>query len=472
VGAIGQFFGAIFGPIGTIFHFVFFQPVFNILMLVYFGVHNFALAIVILTVIIRLAMIPLYRAQLKSQSEMQKLQPKLAELKEKHRGDNQAMLLAQQQLYKEHGVSPAKGCLPLLIQMPFLYALYYSFFNVLGAHTPAQMLKNINDSLYGFMPHLTLSTLPDTHFFWANLAHADPLHILPVLAAVLTFIQMRMAMPVRKPQARGATPDPTQTSMNTMQFAMPVMTLIFGLQFPAGLAMYWCVSTLFSAVQQYFISGLGSLFLGVPGMERFVPPPKDLTSTSTPSSSTRPAARGQVVSAQPASSPLASAPEGGFRGLWRQLRESVEQAQVNGTANGTTAALTQNGVGPMADTASERPKPRPTGAPSSSAARDRRPRPVREGPTLVRPSAPGAPEAITPEEQIAQAGTSTVNGKPVLPEVAIARDGTSGDSTTPSNGTAAANGKANGASRPNSTSNYRKGPPPGRPRGGRPKGGR
>src|SRR5260221_3968664 len=219
---------------------------------------------------------------------------------------------AQQALSRERGVSPAKGCLPLLIQMPFLYALYFSFNTVLRQPDQAKMLKAINSDLYPFMPHLTLHTLPSTFFLWANLAAPDPLHIFPILAAILTFLQLRMAMPVKKPQVRGAQADSTAqataTATNTMQYMMPAITLFIGLSFPAGLAMYWCVSTLFSAVQQYFLNGnFGSLFVGVPGMQHLVPPPKELTITTTPTPPTRSSARRGAPPAPIAPPP---APEG------------------------------------------------------------------------------------------------------------------------------------------------------------------
>ncbi len=498
MGSIFQALGELLAPIGTLFHYLFYLPVFNILMGVYMLVHSFALAIVVLTLLIRVALIPLTRAQLKSQQEMQKLAPELNRLKQQYRGDQPGLMQAQQALYREHGVSPAKGCLPLLIQMPFLYALYNSFYAVLRpnlslTNLPAQCKALvgeaartclINNDLYPFMPHLNVHMLPDTHFLWANLAAPDPLHIFPILAAVLTFLQLRMAMPVKKPQVRGAqvdsTAQATATATNTMQYMMPAITLFIGLSFPAGLAMYWCISTLFSAVQQYFLNGnFGSLFVGVPGMQHLVPPPKDLTVITTPTPLARTSARRGALPAPSAPPP---APEGGLRGMWKQLREVMAAPPAATVAQ---SEPTQNGA--ASGTARETPRtPRPaSGASGGTAARDRRPRPAREGPTLVRPAA-----SARPEEEIAREAASTRNGKAVLPEEAIARDSAassdaiSGTGKGMSNGTGSRNGTGtrpggaprsntppNTQPRANNPQNYRKGSPPGR-RGGRPKGGR
>ncbi|HEX6818156.1 MAG TPA: membrane protein insertase YidC [Ktedonobacterales bacterium] len=484
-------------PIGDLFHILFYEPVFNVLMLVYGLVHNFALAIVVLTILIRVALIPLTRAQLKSQQEMQRLQPELKRIQQQYRGDMVRIREEQQALYREHGVNPAKGCLPLVIQMPFLYALYYAFYTVLRIPSPlpkacqgivghaAIQACLINQDIYPFLPHFLASTVPQTWFIWTDLATPDTLHILPILAGVLTFLQLRMAMPVKKPRQAGAAPDPTTQATSTMQFIMPFITFFIGLNFPAGLALYWCFSTGFSAVQQYFINGrnFGSLFVGVPGMEHLVPPPKDLTTTTlAPPVPTRGGARAAsaVIPSQPE-----APPESGWRGLLQQLRESIAggapsatsaqtEAEQNGATNGSNGAIRELRPGKPASGSGGTPYPP-----------NRRPRASRESAKLIRPaSLPGSPAdgggETSPEDEINRAGKSRLNGKTLLPEQAIAQENTA--SAGPS-GTNGANGNvahlggqnktagspSNGQTRP-SGSNYRKGAP-GR-RGGRPKGGR
>ncbi len=485
MGALGNFFGTLFSPIGMLFHTFFYQPVFNLLMLIYGLLGSFALSVVILTLLIRTALIPLTRKQLRSSREMQALAPKLNELKAQYRNDPQGMMAAQQALYKEHGVSPMAGCLPLLIQMPFLYAMYYSFFTVINAINGTKATHNqpslspINNDIYPFLPKL--SHLPDLHFFWLNLGHPDPLHILPVLAAVLTLIQLRMAMPVRK-KVPGSQQDPTAQATQTTMYIMPLMTLFIGWNFAAGLALYWCITTLFSAVQQYFIAGWGSLFLGIPGLEHLVPEPKQAPAlaTTTPSRGALAGGASARALAAPAQTPPA---EGGMRGLFKQFRDTMAAAQSQ--ANAQAEARLAEKRGP-AETKIVDEKPSAVERESSGASqaqRDRRQRPAKAGPMLVKP--PTQPKGELPEQAIAREGTdTTANESDVLPEVAITRDATSsGNGPNGTNGTYGQQtpGKSGGAQ---ATNGARKGGSGGsgaggkggssaqRPRGGRPKGSR
>jgi YidC/Oxa1 family membrane protein insertase len=325
---VGNLLQSIFGPIGTIFNAIFYEPIYNILMLIYNLIHatgiygGFGLSIIALTLLVRCAMIPLTRKQLKSSRAMQELAPQINALKVQYRGDPQGLMKAQQDLYKEHGYSPVSGCLPLLIQMPFLYALLFSFRNLLTGN-----LVLINKPIYSFLPHLT--ALPNSSFLWTSLSASDPLHILPFLAAFFTLVQLRMAMPVRKKAAPGAPSDPTTQATQTTMYIMPVITFIFALSFPSGLALYWTVGAMFASVQQYFLAGWGSLFLGIPGFEHLVPPPKELPG-ATPAiggaSVARAGARSLVASSS-SSSTSSSPPErsGGLRGFFRQMREMTEQ---------------------------------------------------------------------------------------------------------------------------------------------------
>jgi YidC/Oxa1 family membrane protein insertase len=253
------------GELGYIFNLIFTFPIFNLLMLFYHLFGDFALAIIVLTIVIKLVLFPLTLQQLKSSKAMQVLQPQIAEIKKKHSKDQQAMLQATQALYKESGVSPVSGCLPLFVQLPVLYGLFFAINNLLRNPT----LKVINSQLYPFIPHFT--TLPDINLNWftfispafqISLGHPDPTHILPILAGIATFIQVRMSLPKPAPGAPvSATPDPSAQSMKMMQYVMPVMITIFGWSYPAGLALYWTISSIFQAVQQFFVTGWGSLLV-------------------------------------------------------------------------------------------------------------------------------------------------------------------------------------------------------------------
>ncbi len=239
--------------IGNIFQAVFSQPIFNVLMLLDHLFGDLGLSIIVLTVIIRLLLFPLYMRQLRSSKAMQAIQPLIADVRKKYAKDQREQYQAMQAIYKEYGVSPAAGCLPLLIQLPILYGLFFALRSVLGA----TKVSAINALIYPFLPNFT--ALPSVYLNWfglhLNLGVSDPSHILPILAAVATFVQLRMS----QPRTVAGAKDTMTQQMKIMQYIMPFITLIFALQFQAGLALYWTTSTLFTIVQQYFVTGWGSL---------------------------------------------------------------------------------------------------------------------------------------------------------------------------------------------------------------------
>jgi YidC/Oxa1 family membrane protein insertase len=258
--------------IGQIFFTIITQPIFNGLMLLYHLFGDFGLSIVVLTLIIKLILFPLTVKSLKSMKATQALQPKLVEIRQKYKNDQQAQMQAMQALYKEHGVSPAAGCLPMLVQLPVLYGLFFALESGLGSGTPQQIMNHVNSQLYSFVPHFT--TPPDVMLKWftfinpafqISLARPDSSHILPILAGIATFVQLRMS---QARQANNAPAnDPTTQSMKMMQYVMPLVTVFIGWSFAAGLALYWTVSYIFQAVQQYFVTGWGSL-LDIPGVNQ------------------------------------------------------------------------------------------------------------------------------------------------------------------------------------------------------------
>jgi YidC/Oxa1 family membrane protein insertase len=424
---VGDLLGMLFSPIHTVFQYVFLLPVFNIWMLIYQGVHSFGLSIILLTLLIRGSLYPLTRKQLASSRKMQELAPKLKELQKKHRGDTQGMVAAQQALYKEHGVSMYGGCLPLLIQMPFLYALYYSFEQVLM--TKGDPLKAANEWIYPFLPHLT--TAPETTFLGFSLI--APSFVLALLAGVLTFVQMRMALPIQP--AGAATPkDATSQATRSMQYIMPFFTFFIGTRFPAGLALYWAVSTGFSAAQQYFISGWGSLWVGVPGMERFVPKPPAAPAPTLPD-----------TGARRASGAAAPEPEPTKGGFFSSLRESIRQIQEQAAAQGAadrTAAEARRAEServvegslvteePERRTELEAQTERARQQKNVAGGRDRRSRGAKSGVTLVRPPASRGADAAAPETRVAQENSGAQPSDGELPEKRIAREAAMASSST------------------------------------------
>lgn len=259
----------LFSEIGFLFQLLFTQPIFNALMLLYRLFGDFGLSIVVLTLIIRLVLFPLTLKQLKSSKAMQALQPQMQEIRRKYAKDQQAQMVAMQALQKEYGINPLGGCLPLLIQLPVLYGMFFAFNTVLHS---THLVHDVNNLLYPFIAkfppngvNVNLNWFTWLNAHWSiSLAVQDPTHILPIIAALATFLQLRMSLPKTPPtnkSTKSDTPDPMTSSMKTMQYIMPLVTLWFGWSFPAGLALYWTVSAVFQAVQQYFVTGWGSLLV-------------------------------------------------------------------------------------------------------------------------------------------------------------------------------------------------------------------
>ncbi|MDC2866803.1 MULTISPECIES: YidC family membrane integrase SpoIIIJ [unclassified Bacillus (in: firmicutes)] len=186
--------------------------------------NNYGLAIVITTLIIRFALLPLMIKQTKSTKAMQVLQPEMAKLKEKYSSKDQATQQKLQQemmqLYQKHGINPLAGCLPIFIQMPILFAFYHAI--------------------------IRTAEIKQHSFLWFDLGHADPLYILPIVAAITTFIQQKLAM------AGTAGQNP---QMAMMLWLMPIMILVFAINFPAALSLYWVVGNIFGIAQTYLIKG-------------------------------------------------------------------------------------------------------------------------------------------------------------------------------------------------------------------------
>lgn len=267
--------------IGTIFTTIFMGPIVNLLVLILKlfqmagipGALGFSIAV--MTILIRLILWPFTASQVKSTQKMAALKPHLDELKKKHGSDKQAFASAQMALYKEHGVNPAGGCLPALIQIPVFIALYQSILNVVPTGSAAAGLNKINSLLYNSWLHLSNS--PDPNFFGVNLtsrpsnfSHLGVLILLiPIITGLLTFIQSKMMIlkPVKirpndspKEVKEKETMDDAMASMQgQMVFLMPVMIGYFAFQFPVGLAIYWNTFTIMGIIQQYKISGWGGL---------------------------------------------------------------------------------------------------------------------------------------------------------------------------------------------------------------------
>jgi YidC/Oxa1 family membrane protein insertase len=209
------------------------QPLGLLLNYIYGIVNNYGLSIVVFTLIIKLVLLPLTLKQTQSMKQMQELNPKLKELQKKYAHDKQKLNEKTMELYRQHNVNPAGGCLPLLIQLPILFAL----FQVL--RTPTEYNIAQEAVVQNFLWIKDLSA-PDTGIIIPGSNFGIP--ILPILAAATTYYQSKM-------MSTGNVNNPSQ---NTMNIVMPLMIGWFSLKFPSGLALYWVLSNVFQIVQQYF----------------------------------------------------------------------------------------------------------------------------------------------------------------------------------------------------------------------------
>lgn len=227
-----------------------YQPILNTLLWLYqITGHNLGAAIILLTLLVRGILIPFTLPQLKSAKKMAMLKPELDALKKKHGHDAKLFQQKQVEFYKTHNVNPAAGCLPFIAQFIVLIALYQVFMKTLGGNG----MGDIN-SLF---------------LFW-DLKSKDTTYILPVLAGLLQFVMSLTILPAveNEPEKRPGTVEDKKdvadmaTSMQQqMVFMMPIMTIIFSIQFPSGLALYWVITTAFSLVQQLMVSGPGALLV-------------------------------------------------------------------------------------------------------------------------------------------------------------------------------------------------------------------
>ena len=181
------------------------------------GIPSYGMAIILMTVVIKMILYPLTVKQVKSMKAMQELQPKMKRLQEQYKTNPQLLQQEMQKLYREAGVNPLAGCLPMLVQMPILMAIFYA----------------LKDATYeGGNPS----------FLWMpSLSEADPYYILPVLSALSTYLTSRQ------------TTDESNQQMKMMMYVMPIFIGWMSMNFAAGLVIYWITMNLVQVVQQWFI---------------------------------------------------------------------------------------------------------------------------------------------------------------------------------------------------------------------------
>ena len=234
-----------FESIASFFYVILYQPLFNSLVLLYNYIpgHDFGIAIIFLTIIIRIILFPISVKATNSQKGLQELQPKILELQKKYKDDKEKQARETLELYKKEKINPFSGILLAFIQLPILIALYQVFWNGLK---PAEL-----KGLYGFVSNPGVINAVSLHII--NLS--KPNILLAVLAGLTQYIQTKMMFPknVKKSGEHSKESDISNIMQKQMIYFMPVFTVIILISLPSALGLYWTVSGLFTIAQQYFI---------------------------------------------------------------------------------------------------------------------------------------------------------------------------------------------------------------------------
>jgi YidC/Oxa1 family membrane protein insertase len=194
------------------------------------GIPSYGGAIILLTIALKIALYPLTVSQVKSMKAMAAVSPKLKELQEKYKNNPEKLQKEMSELYKSHKINPISGCLPLLVQMPFLFAIFLA---IQGFDYPG-----------------------GSQFLWFDLAQKDTTFILPVISAVATYLQSKMSI----------TPDQQQQQQQKiMTILRPAFILYISITFPSGLVLYWAVSTIVQVIQQYYLNHKAAAVQGEAG---------------------------------------------------------------------------------------------------------------------------------------------------------------------------------------------------------------
>ncbi|MCB9809888.1 YidC/Oxa1 family membrane protein insertase [Candidatus Peribacteria bacterium] len=238
------------GAIRNVFRSIITRPLFNVLAWVSNTLpgKSFGWGIVLVTLAVRLLLFIPNQKAMRSQEVMKEIQPKLKQLQEQYKDNQQLLALKTMELYKQYNVSPVSSCLPILLQFPVLIGFYYMVQEGLGPH--------LHDRLYSFLQYIDLSAL-NNHFFTLDLTRPNP-YVLPIIVGVAQWVNIRISMGRAKkkkataPEATTGMPD-MSNMMGMMQWIFPVMIGFFTAGVPAAVGIYWLTSTVFGSLQQWYV---------------------------------------------------------------------------------------------------------------------------------------------------------------------------------------------------------------------------
>ena len=244
-----------------LFNTILYQPLYNAIIILYNIIGDLGVVIIICTLVIKFVLWPLSKRGIDMQKRMQELKPKLDEINKKYKGDAQGKSMATMALYKDHNFNPATSCLPILIQLPIIWAVYRAFtIGIKGGDL---------ELLYGFVKapielssmfagifdlsvqSVKINGINPAAWAWT----ITPACIFPVLAAAGQYWQTRMMMAKKKKDEpkQEKSANPLEAMNQQMVFTMPFIMLVIGFSLPAGLSLYWFVGTLVSILQQHLV---------------------------------------------------------------------------------------------------------------------------------------------------------------------------------------------------------------------------
>ncbi len=234
--------------VSSLFHTILYQPIFNLFVELYniLPGHDVGVVIFVVTVIIRVVLYPLTTSSIKAQKSMAELQPKLQAIQKEFANDKQKQAQATMELYKNNKINPLSSCLPMLIQLPILIALFWVLRDGLAS-------TKLAENLYSFVHNPGTINVISLGF----IDLAKPSIVLAVLAGAAQFLQAKTLSHKQPPKeaAAGGKDEGMAAMMNKqMLYMMPIMTVIIGIRFPAGLTLYWFLSTALMVVQQIYIT--------------------------------------------------------------------------------------------------------------------------------------------------------------------------------------------------------------------------
>lgn len=242
----------------NIYNTLLYYPLVNLLVIFYqiLG-QNLGLAIIAITILIKVVTYPLTKPSLQLAKKQKELQPEIQKLKAQYK-NKQVFAQKQMELYKKHGINPAAGCLPQIVQLVILFALYRVFTTILG--NSGVVGEELNSILYFERFALEVGETINTQFLYLDLTKPDPYFIIPVLAAASQFLLSKLMVAntskMEKPVKQ--TPSKEDDFMMIMQkqsmYILPIFTLVIGISLPSGLVLFWFISTLIALIQYLMLN--------------------------------------------------------------------------------------------------------------------------------------------------------------------------------------------------------------------------